>query len=502
MKKIYDRQIIQYDIQGNYIAIFENRDKVFELTNIHRDSIVSCCKGKYKTAGGFVFRFEGDPFNTEQITTNTIECGICKSKETVRSMAMHLKFAHDLKTDEYIKTHSEFRPKQIENNKREVASGLTCQECNKKIKSNQQLMYHLTKDHPEISQYEYIIKHKYNDINPLCKCGCGGEVTILRNGKNCDLDKETYNRDYIKGHWDWEVFTNINNQSKEEIELLDYIKSIYKEEIQTSVRGLIDNLELDILLPKLNIAIEYNGLYWHSERNDTTKEYHINKTLKCKEKNIRLIHIFSDEWYNKKDIVKSKLNHIINSKTNNSIYARKCVIKQINKKDKNIFLNKFHIQGEDRSKIHLGLYFNEELVAVMTFSNARVALGGKSINKNEWELSRFATSNHIVGGASKLISHFKKQFKPEMIYSYSDNRWTSFDSNVYIQLGFTKKNISEPGYWYTKDFKTRIHRYNLRKQKLEKMGVNITNKTELEITKELGYFRVWDCGVTRYELHQ
>jgi len=179
MKKIYDKQIMQYDIQGNYIAIFENKDKAFKLTNIHRDSIINCCKGKYKTAGGFVFRFEGDPFNIEQITTNTIECGICKSKETVRSMAMHLKFAHNIKTDEYVKIYPEFRPKQIENNKREIASGLTCQECNKKVKSNQQLMYHLTKEHPEISQYDYIIKHKYNDINPLCKCGF--EVANLDN---------------------------------------------------------------------------------------------------------------------------------------------------------------------------------------------------------------------------------------------------------------------------------------------------------------------------------
>jgi hypothetical protein len=501
MKKIYDRQIIQYDIQGNHILTFENRDKASKLTNIHKDSIISCCKGKYKTAGGFIFRFEGDLFNLNQVkeNKNIIECGICHSNETIRSMAMHLKFAHNLKTDEYVKTYKEFRPKQIENSKREKESGLTCQECNKKVKSNQQLMYHLTKDHPEISQYNYIIKYKYNNINPLCKCGCGEEVTILRNGKNCDLEKDTYNRDYIKGHWDWEVFKNINNQSKEEIEILDYIKSIYKGVIKTGVREFIERFELDILIPELKIAIEYNGLYWHSERNDKGKEYHITKTKLCKEKGIRLIQIFSDEWYNKKEIVKSKLNHIIN-KTSKSIYARKCTIKSVDKKIKNAFLNKTHIQGEDRSKIHLGLYNNEELVGVMTFSNSRVALGGKDTNKNIWELSRFATSTYVVGGASKLIKHFQKNYNPEMIYSYSDNRWTNPENNVYLQIGFNKIKSSEPGYWYTKDFKTRIHRYNFRKQKLKQMGVDIEGKTEDQITKSLGYYKVWDCGVTRYEL--
>ena len=72
-------------------------------------------------------------------------------------------------------------------------------------------------------------------------------IFYVENGKNCDLGKETYSRDYIKGHWDWEVFTNIGKQSKEEIELVEYIKTIYSKEIQTSIRGLIPKKEIDIL---------------------------------------------------------------------------------------------------------------------------------------------------------------------------------------------------------------------------------------------------------------
>ena len=502
MRALYNRDIIQYNIKGEEINKFSSPTKASKSLNIHRDSIISCCKGKYKTAGGYVFKFKGEKFKLEnqKKIKNPHICKICKSKETTRSMAMHLRFAHNTTTQDYISKYGEFRPKHLKDIQIKNKSNIKCEECGEKLKSNQHLMYHLTKSHPEVSQHDYIIKYIYKDIKPKCKCGCGGDVTLLRNGKNCDLKKDTYHRDYIKGHWDWEVFTDIDNQSKEELEILNYIKSIYKGEIQSGVRNLIPKAEIDIYLPELKLGIEYNGLYWHCEKVNPSKKYHIDKTLKCKTNNIHLIHIFSDEWYNKKEVVKSKLKHIINSTKSKSIYARKCHIKEIDRESKNSFLQHYHIQGKDRSKIHLGLFYKEDLVGVMTFTNPRKALGGDPTQKNQWELSRYATSSPVVGGASKLISHFIKTYSPHHIYSYSDNRWTNWDKNTYLTIGFKKTKISPPGYWYTKDFKSRIHRYNLRKHKLKEMGGDVLNKTESEIANSLGYFRVWDCGTTRYDM--
>ena len=64
-------------------------------------------------------------------------------------------------------------------------------------------------------------------------------------------------------------------------------------------------------MPKLHIAIEYNGLRWHSEEFNKDKNYHLNKLIKCNEKGIRLIQIFEDEWIEKQEIVLKKIKHIL-----------------------------------------------------------------------------------------------------------------------------------------------------------------------------------------------
>jgi len=505
MDKIYTKKIIQYSIEGDIIETHKNCTEASKIISNY-DSIINCCKGKYKTAGGYIFRFEGEPFSIDYnkvIEGETHQCKICGSLETIRSMAMHLKWVHSLKTDEYVEKYGEFRPKKLTQLKKKEISKLKCMECGEKLNSNQHLMYHLSISHPEITQSEYILKHLINGEKGLCKCGCGGEVTILRNGKNCDLGKDTYFRDYIKGHWDWEVFSNVNHQSKEETQLLDYVKSIYKGEIQSGVRGLIPKFEIDIYLPELKLGIEYNGLYWHSEKGGRYKDYHLNKLNLCKEKGIRLIQIFSDEWLNKKEIVKSKLQSILKvTPKSQIIYARKCSIKEITPQEKNIFLQKYHIQGSDRSNVKLGIFYNCELVGVMTFSHPRISLGGK-YNKDEskYELSRYASSVSIIGGASKLLKYFMKNYNPSQIYSYSDNRWTDSNNNMYLKIGFSKVQISKPGYYYTKDYLTRHHRYNFNKHRLGKMGCDVKNKTEFKIMEEMGYTRVWDCGSSKYELN-
>lgn len=500
MKKLYSK-IIQYSINGEKINEFKS---ALDAQNIaHKDSIVNCCKGKYKLAGGYVWRFDDDPFILPEKTKPTtkykaIKCKICNSEENVRSMAMHLRHHHNIKTEEYIEKYGEFRPKNLNDIKKTSLSKYECKECGEKVKSNQHLMYHITKKHPEISKNDYIIKHIYNGNKPLCKCGCGGEVTILENGNNCDLKKQTYSRDYIKGHTDWDVFCNIGKQSKEEKELENFIRSLYKGEIQTNVRKLIHKREIDIYIPELKLAIEYNGLYWHSEKGGRDKTYHINKLNEANKINIRLIQIFSDEWINKKEIVKNKLTSILNQ-NKEKIYARNCYIQEIDAKLKNNFLNKYHIQGEDRSSIKLGLFNNNKLIGVMTFSTPRSSLGAK-YKPNKFELSRYASSKQIIGGASKLLKYFIKKYNPKHIYSYSDNRWTDPNNNMYISIGFNKTKSSSPGYWYTKDYLIRLHRYNFNKLILKRMGADVINKKEKEIMEDFGYTRVWDCGVTRFEL--
>jgi len=292
-------------------------------------------------------------------------------------------------------------------------------------------------------------------------------------------------------------FPRNQGESIAEIEVREFICDLIgKDKVKNNCRNLIKNpetnhfLEIDIYIPSLKIAIE-----WHSEFNInfTGSDYHLNKTLECKEKGIYLIHIFEDEWIFKKEIVKSRLKQILRVNDSERIHARKCEIKEIEPKVKNEFLEKFHIQGKDASKIKLGAFYNEELVSVMTFGKGNISKGSKAIDK-VWELNRFCSNSnyHIPGIAGKLLSHFKKNFEWKEIFSYADRRWSQ--GNLYYQLEFELDKITQPNYWYIKGVK-RIHRFNLRKRSDEPKDI-----TEKTLRLKEGYNIIWDCGSLKFSL--
>jgi hypothetical protein len=290
----------------------------------------------------------------------------------------------------------------------------------------------------------------------------------------------------------------LKSTSLAEKEVLQYIRKLLPNtKIIENDKTILRGKELDIYIPAKKIAIEYNGLYWHSELNGKDKKYHLNKTIECNKARIRLIQLFEDEWVYKQNIVKSRLKHIMGI-SDKIVYARKCIIEELSPKEKNDFLDEIHIQGGDKSGVKLGAYYNDELVSVMTFSKTRIALGSKNINNNEYELSRFATKYQITGIANKLLKHFIKNNNPKSIISYSDRRWNT--GKLYENLGFTKISDGVPGYWYINDG-SRIHRFNFRKNVLnEKLASFDDNLTEWDNMQLNGYDRIWDCGHLKYEM--
>lgn len=292
------------------------------------------------------------------------------------------------------------------------------------------------------------------------------------------------------------VETNFYYRSKSEIEIEGFLKSMNVDVIVCDKKQL-NGVELDLFLPKHNIAIEYNGLYWHSEKRGKTKNYHIDKTNKCLEKGIQLIHIFSDEWLFKKDIIKNRLKNLI--KLNETkIFARKCSIVELTKEEKSSFLNDNHLQGNDKSSVCIGLKYDNIIVAVMTFGGLRKVLGSTNNDSDTYELFRFCSLN-VIGGFSKLLNHFIKNYKPKKIITYSNRNWSpSDDYSFYSKVGFEFIGITKPNYSYTKKYDVREHRFNFRKDKLVKMGYD-KNKSESQIMTELGYDRIWDTGNLKYE---
>lgn len=280
-----------------------------------------------------------------------------------------------------------------------------------------------------------------------------------------------------------------NGTSKQEVELIDFIKSIYNKKIISRTKSIIPPLELDIVLPDIGLAIEYCGLYWHSELVRKDRKYHLNKLEQCNFKNYKLITIFEDEFLLKRDILESVLINKIGLNSNKHIYARKCIVKEISTAEARNFCECNHLQGYAGSSVKLGLFYDKELVYVMTFSKQSVAKGSKHRN-NYWELSRFCSKINysVVGGASKLLKYFEKHYFWIKIVSYADRRWS--DGNVYYKLGFTFDKFTKPNCWYFKN-----HEINrVRKFVFCKDFDKYENVTEWKLKQKESYNRIWDCG--------
>ncbi len=178
--------------------------------------------------------------------------------------------------------------------------------------------------------------------------------------------------------------------------------------------------------------------------------------------------------------------------TSDRFYARKCVVKEITSEEANAFLNKNHLQGSGRSNVCVGLFSNDVLVSVMTFSNNNVSRKLKG-----WELNRFASEcgTVVVGGASKMFSYFLKKYAPSQVISYSDTRWS--DGNLYSELGFSYEGNTRCNYWYFKRGTVkRLHRFALRKQKTDNNEL-----TEYENRALMGYSRIFDYGNGKWVWH-
>ena len=259
-----------------------------------------------------------------------------------------------------------------------------------------------------------------------------------------------------------------------------------------NTRKIISPKELDFYIPSHNLAIEFNGLHWHSELlGKKDSKYHLNKTELCKEKGIRLIHIFQDEWDNNAEIVKSIISNALR-KTENKIYARKCTIKELSNSNYADFLNANHLQGlSNGTNLRLGLYYLDELVSAMSFNTT----------KQGTELSRFVNkiNCNVVGAANKLFLHARKNYNLPNLYTYSDRRY--FSGKIYKELGFKFDSYTTPSYHYFISANKRYDRTHFMKHKLEKLlDTYDSSLTEFENMKANGYDRIWDCGHTKWIL--
>lgn len=288
----------------------------------------------------------------------------------------------------------------------------------------------------------------------------------------------------------------ISNTSGYEQQLYDFIESQnLGTEIIRNSRNIINPYEIDIYIPSLKLAYEFNGLYWHSaERKE--KHYHYTKHKLCKELGIELIQIWEDDWKDKQNIIKSIISNKLKI-VKNKIYARNCEIQFLNFKDTDQFLKTNHLMGSCRSKYNIGLIHNSEIVSVMCFGKLRKCHGSTERN-DDFEMYRFCNKldTSIRGGASKLLSFFYKKIHFRKIFTYFDKSLGY--NNLYEKIGFEFISETPIGYHYIQQGK-RKHRYTFRKDNLIKLGFD-KSKTESEITSEIGLKKIYNPGSYKYQL--
>lgn len=359
------------------------------------------------------------------------------------------------------------------------SQGYRCSVCSgRRKKSVDEIRDIVSKEGYQLISDEYV--NNKSKIKLICPNGHEYEVSYDNwNNKNSRCPKCS----------DWGI-------SKQEKELYSFIKSIRPDAV-ISDRSLIYPYELDIVIPSKKIAIEYCGLYWHSELMGKDRNYHLNKKELCNKLGYKLLIIFEDEFVSKKDVLFSMLSSILGSSKLNIIYGRECAIRQIDSKEASAFCNANHLQGYADSSVKLGAFSKDRLVAVMTFSKPPLSKGYNNCKEGVWELSRFCSliNYRIVDISSKMVRFFVRNYNYNMIFSYVDYRWS--DGNMYSTIGFSYCGKTKPNYWYFKNNKDRIHRFALRKSSTDSEHI-----TEWELRKTQGWNRIWDCGNLKYKLEK
>lgn len=472
---------------------------------VHRKSFAVVLKAKHRDLYEWVLNSTDDSFSSfnervywllnpinlicennkrKKFSIHTKEYGFCGSPKScqchLESVKKRGKEANYIGTEEFLKKREKTwqtkyggNPQKLPEYRNEARNRYTGRKLSKET------IYKLQE-----SGYNSVVERLSEDLIPLFSLeeykGCFRKNSYEWKCKHCG--------NLVQGHVDYGTkprctVCNPKQISSGEFELRNFITNLGFE-IEINNRNLISPLEIDIFVPEKRIAFEFNGVYWHSEKINSDKKYHVKKYNLCKENGVHLIQIFEDEWSTKKDIVLSRIKSVLG--VSDKVYARKCVVREIDSKTATEFLDAHHIQGSTPSLVKLGLYHESTIVALMTFGKSRFK------NNSEYELLRYCSLGTVVGGASKLFSYFIKKYDPNSVVSYADRCWSNGD--LYKKLGFI--NVTEDpeniGYFYVKN-NIRYNRTFMMKKRLVKIGYS-PDLTESEIATQLKFMKIYNCG--------
>jgi cytochrome c2 len=331
-------------------------------------------------------------------------------------------------------------------------------------------------------------------------------------GDAYDYSKFVYVDSYVKG----EVFCKKHNKtflvapgnhvqgkgcpscgvqvSHNEDEIAAFLKQFAV--VRQRVRDVIAPRELDIYLPEHGLAIEYHGLYWHTE--DRVGNMHFEKWNACADAGVELWQIFEDEWNTKRDVIQQRL--VARLGRGAKVGARACTVVDVCADDAKVFFDRTHSQGGlGYSPVSLGLEHDGQLVAVATFGRQR---NGAMTVAQGWEVLRYASVGTVSGGFGRLFAEFLRRHDPEEVVSFCDLRWGN--GRMYQAVGFVLDRITPADYWWLayRSGKHRIPRYQTQKHKLKGHAVlgafYKEELTERQICEAAGWQRILGVGHQRW----
>jgi hypothetical protein len=256
-----------------------------------------------------------------------------------------------------------------------------------------------------------------------------------------------------------------------EKEIVELIKTFYNGTVIENNRAILGNKkEIDIYLPDLNLAIEYCGVFWHSEKMGKTQNYHFDKYYNCKNKNIDLMTIFESDWKHKRNIVISLIKNKFKV-YENIVDINNCFINKIDDKQAEIFLNENDINGYKNAQLHYGIFYNQELISVISL-----------VNNSNWDVISHCNklNTFVEFSLDLLILKFIEDYNPIKIFAYSDLK---FPENKFENFKFV--DYIQPDYFYVQNNKM--------------IGTNKNIIEKLFLEEQEKWMKVYDCGSVKYE---
>ena len=266
-----------------------------------------------------------------------------------------------------------------------------CQDCsssNRRFKYTQESFANLFSDIKILSPY--------TGVKNLVKCRC----------LVCNEEWETTADNLLQGRRGCKC----SSKSNMELEVKDFVSSVYSGSIFYNKRDTISPYELDIFISDKKVAIEFNGNYWHSNIHKD-KYYHLNKYKMCDKLGIRLIQIWEYEWSNlrKREILKSIIKSALGI-SERKLDARKCELRILSSKEVQDFIDENNLAGKRNGFKAFCLFYKDELVQCMLLGKSTFYKNGyKDTGKAPYEIIRAATKRdaQVRGGTSKLLKHIE-----------------------------------------------------------------------------------------------